>query len=292
VTFEAGLKLATARGFVRIGDKIGASHLQPLLETGRLTTVVQRADEMIPRLDAAEHHSSAVEARSALVRAQLELGIIDRANAERALTEGWDFTFLDLFAAAALAAAMVRFEGGDRKSAWASLGELAARLDGGATATREYVPLVPALVRCALALDDPVLARRLAAPVDDDHRPGALHVRAVAAAHLAEHDGEPGAAELFRDAAMRWESFGNRLEQAYALLGLGRTLRAVERREESVQAIEHARVMFLEMQARPRVAECDRLQRERAARPAMRNATIGPGTSADIQAARAPNRSA
>jgi hypothetical protein len=48
-------------------------------------------------------------------------------------------------------------------------------------------------------------------------------VRPTALAMLAEARGETGrATELYRDAAERWEAYGSVVEQAYALLGLGR----------------------------------------------------------------------
>lgn len=76
---------------------------------------------------------------------------------------------------------------------------------------------------------------------------------------LAEADGEFGeAAGLFADATERWEAFGGVLEQAYALLGQGRSLVALGA-PDADQPLRQARALFDEMGARPRVDECDTL---------------------------------
>ena len=66
------------------------------------------------------------------------------------------------------------------------------------------------------------------------------------------------AARLFGDAAEHWEVFGGVLEQAYALLGQGRSLVALGA-PGADQPLRQARALSEEMGARPRVDECDTL---------------------------------
>jgi hypothetical protein len=74
----------------------------------------------------------------------------------------------------------------------------------------------------------------------------------VLAQALGNHE---AAVERFTEAVARWEAFGNRLEQAYAMLGLGRSTHAVGGSTEALQA---ARVLFDAMGALAGVTECDR----------------------------------
>ena len=84
-----------------------------------------------------------------------------------------------------------------------------------------YGALLPQLVRCALALGDRALARRLVTGVVPGTPLVELSVAAVTAA-LAEADDPAGAAFQFAEVAGRWRDFGHVTEQALALLGEGR----------------------------------------------------------------------
>ena len=121
-----------------------------------------------------------------------------------------------------------------------------------------YVPLLPVLVRTALATDNPQLADQLTTGVEphtpyDEH---ALHHRHRSA---AEADGDhQTAADGYADAAQRWEAFGVIPEQAFAHLGHGRCLLALDD-PTATQPLHQARDLFTRLQAAPYVAECDTL---------------------------------
>ena len=86
---------------------------------------------------------------------------------------------------------------------------------------------LPRVVRTALALHDPSLARRLAEGAEP-RDPLTRHSFAAAQAQLVEAIGDLAeAGRLYADAAERWERFGNVPEHAYALLGHGRCLAAL-----------------------------------------------------------------
>ncbi len=86
---------------------------------------------------------------------------------------------------------------------------------------------LPRVVRTALALHDPSLARRLAEGAEP-RDPLTRHSLAAAQAQLVEATGDLAeAGRLYADAAERWERFGNVPEHAYALLGHGRCLAAL-----------------------------------------------------------------
>ena len=135
----------------------------------------------------------------------------------------------------------------------AELGDLPKIRDAG-----EYGPRLPALVRCALAAGDASLAARLVEAFEPT-LPVREHALVTTAALIAEARGAYAeAAERFADAAARWDVFGARLEQAYALLGQGRSLAALGDLAADAP-LRQARALFDEMGARPRVDECDTL---------------------------------
>ena len=75
------------------------------------------------------------------------------------------------------------------------------------------------------------------------------------------------AAELYAEAASRWQEFGNVPERAHALLGQGRCLRALGRPGAEEPLLE-ARELFASMGYEPMVAEADSLLRPTRLAPA------------------------
>ena len=72
------------------------------------------------------------------------------------------------------------------------------------------------------------------------------------------------AAELYRDAAARWQRFGNVPERAYALLGQGRCLAALGKRHAK-EPLREARSLFASMGYKPALAETKALLEQTAA---------------------------
>jgi class 3 adenylate cyclase/tetratricopeptide (TPR) repeat protein len=167
-------------------------------------------------------------------------------------------------AAACIAAAYVVLALGEPEQARALLDELdvlrAARLEytnGG----------IGSLARLALALDDKSVVRRMTTEMEPV-TPLRAHGLVAAQAGLAEADGEHvRAASLYRDAVDRWRAFGNVPERAYALLGQGRCLVALDDAAAEVPLAE-ARDLFASMGYRPALAEAEKLLAETIAKTA------------------------
>jgi hypothetical protein len=109
---------------------------------------------------------------------------------------------------------------------------------------RDYCLVWP--VRIAVAAGDTALA---AAFLDAREYPSTWNAcaRLTGRAMVAEAEGrETEAAALYRDAAERWDVYGSVVEQAYALLGLGRCGDAAAMRE--------AQATFARLGASPVVA--------------------------------------
>ncbi|MGI8478505.1 MAG: hypothetical protein ACR2M2_01370, partial [Gaiellaceae bacterium] len=118
---------------------------------------------------------------------------------------------------------------------------------------------LPGAVRTALVASQVDLARRLVGALRDT-TPLHRHGRRAVEAALAEADGElDRAASGYRDAAAEWRNFGNVLEQAFALRGLGRCLLGLGQRAEALEALAGARALFSGFEAHPYVREIDDL---------------------------------
>jgi hypothetical protein len=57
----------------------------------------------------------------------------------------------------------------------------------------------------------------------------------------------------------RWQAFGVVPEQAFALLGQGRTLTQLDRTNEATAVLQQAREIFTQLKAAPALAEVDQL---------------------------------
>jgi hypothetical protein len=109
-------------------------------------------------------------------------------------------------------------------------------------------------VRCALALRDAKLAVRLTQGLEP-RTPLYEHALCAARAALAEAAGEhAGAAATYAEAATRWQQFGNVPERAYALVGQGRCLAALGKREAK-EPLREAQALFASMGYKPALAE-------------------------------------
>jgi tetratricopeptide (TPR) repeat protein len=128
----------------------------------------------------------------------------------------------------------------------------------GTVETPYYARQLPAMVRTALAAGDPAQATRLVDRLKP-HYSLDEHALCSARAQLTEHAGElEEAAALYAEAASRWQEFGNVPERAYALLGLGRCLRALGQTGAEEPLLE-ARDLFASMGYNPALAEVDEL---------------------------------
>ena len=118
---------------------------------------------------------------------------------------------------------------------------------------------LPGLIRTLVSLDRLDLAERLV-DVEEAAVPASQHARVAAQAALAEARGDHQAAlDGYREAAGRWHSFTDVVEEAFALLGFGRCLIALDRPDEAAPVLETARDMFAKMGARPAHSEAESL---------------------------------
>ncbi len=147
---------------------------------------------------------------------------------------------------------------GDRETARALIVEIAPSL-----ATRVAAYWWPrelcSLVRAALELDEIELAASLVDGFVAVNR-YANHAKAAARAAVLEARGDlPAAIAGYEDAAGRWAAFGVVPEQAFALLGWGRSLVASGRVGEAREPLVQAREIFSHLNAAPSLREIDDL---------------------------------
>jgi predicted Zn-dependent protease len=128
--------------------------------------------------------------------------------------------------------------------------------------TEYYAAYLPALVRSAIVIGDPVLAERFTTGLAAD-KPYNEHALVTATAAMAEARGDlQAASNAYADAAARWERFGVVPEQAYALLGYGRCLVRLGRPGDATPILRQARVLFGALDAQPAVAVTDALLKD------------------------------
>ena len=145
---------------------------------------------------------------------------------------------------------------GKRERARALLAELDAI--AGTRADEVDAGELPGLVRIALALGDTALAASLAEGVEP-LTPLHQHALAACRAQLAEAAGDHAdAARLHAEAAERWRGFGNVPERAYALLGQGRCLRALDD-PAAERLLAEARELFRSIGYKPALTETEAL---------------------------------
>jgi tetratricopeptide (TPR) repeat protein len=121
-----------------------------------------------------------------------------------------------------------------------------------------YARRLPEMVRTSVAAGDPAVAKRLVYALEL-RCPSEEHALCAARAQLAWQEGEfEQGANLFAEAASRWQQFGNVPERAHALLGRGRCLRALGRAGAEEPLLE-ARELFASMDYKPALAEAEAL---------------------------------
>jgi hypothetical protein len=161
-----------------------------------------------------------------------------------------------------VAGAAARRAAGLHEHARALLAEI--EQTAGVRETPYYARQLPAMLRTALAAGDPALAKRLADAFEPRH-PLNEHALCAARAQLAETAGEQAeAAELYAEAAKRWQQFGNVPERAYALLGQGRCLLALGQPADETP-LAAARALFVSMSYKPALAETNTLLQQTTA---------------------------
>jgi class 3 adenylate cyclase/tetratricopeptide (TPR) repeat protein len=253
---DEGEAFATERGLRQAVNVMRASRMSLLPLAGRLDDAVHAADQLLPALEESGDLLNQCAAAAFKTLALAEQGYLDVENAERTLAELRRIGLFEYLVDGLAAAAHTRLAVGDASGALQLVQELLDRDDLGDST--EYAFLLPGFVRTALAAGNSEVANQLTSKVEPN-LPIREHSLATCRALLADARGEyVEAARLFANAAERWEAFGAVIEQAYALLGQGRSLVALGH-PEADQPLRQARGLFDAMGARPRVGECDAL---------------------------------
>ncbi|MEU4196274.1 adenylate/guanylate cyclase domain-containing protein [Kribbella sp. NPDC026611] len=220
----AAAELATAREFalrrrlVELEQQIGCTMMQMLIESGRPQEAVAACLARLADPGPAFTVLRRIEVLSALAAVEVEIG---REYAEEAYALAVEAGWPDLIAVAASPAATIRARDDDHDGVLEILQLLRSLPD--LPGSLEFEARLPSFVRAALAVGEPEMAAALAGLLDPV-LPQREYASVTAEALLAEYRGESAAAAAgFTQAAADWGAFGNKLEQAHALLGVWRT---------------------------------------------------------------------
>jgi hypothetical protein len=249
---EEAILFCEQRGLVEMAA-FNESNLPILMaELGRTDEALERAVKSVVALETSGSAHAGIEPRAVKLAIQLARGDKpERAEAERLVETARAVGAVDAMPPALAAAAAAQ---ADRGSACALLAELEG--SAGANATPYYARGLPGMARTALAAGDSALATRLVERLEL-HYPLHAHALCAVRAQLAEYAGNhAGAAALYVDAAARWRDFGNVPERAYALLGQGRCLAALDE-PVAAEPLREARELFASMGYRPALSETE-----------------------------------
>jgi hypothetical protein len=246
-----------------MADYMRAQRLLQLVDLGRSNEVLREAESLCAQAEARHSLPILALARSAQLRllAEQGAGAAAAATAEEFLarTRSTDIPWaLELGLGAA---ARCQLAAGQRDQAIARLRELAQQM----AAHEAISEPVTELVRCALSTSDLELAKQLMhsfRPTTPLRQHALLTVRAAISEAAGKNPRE--AARLYAEAAQRWHTFGNLPERAYALLGQGRCLRALDH-PETEHPLNQARELFASMGYQPALTEAEALLHQEAA---------------------------
>ncbi len=255
---ERGSAYCEARGLAEMGAAMSAVRTKPLVALGELEEVEGSAAALAITLEAQDAQSSLLEVRSSQVLATVLRGTTEVPSALDSLVESSRTMRIPEAAAAGLgAAALVSAAAGRTAVALGLFTELAHDPDVGAC--MDAALQLPMWVRALIALNEPALAEQLTEALSSRH-PLGQHAHVAVAAMLAEWRGDPTTAlSGYLDAADRWHDFTMYVEEAFALLGQGRCLLALDRADEASPVLQRARDTFARMDARPALLETEAL---------------------------------
>jgi class 3 adenylate cyclase/tetratricopeptide (TPR) repeat protein len=250
--FDQATTFATARGLAENAIYTAVATAELLVEAGKLEQAIAHVDGLLPLVRAGGNTRGESEALTARAFALLQRGgdAAEAVDVALRLARRGDDPLI-LIPAVRTAAAVLQ-AAGDHDGSRTLLEEIAL---APVHRSGEYAMMLPTLVRTASALGDGELGGRLAAGVPET-LPSQQHALITVRAILAEQAQEfASAAELYADAAVRWEAFTYVLEQAHALLAQGRCLVALAD-PAATTPLSEARLLFGEMGAHARTSEC------------------------------------
>ena len=253
---QDGIDFCERRGITEFALGIAAMRPTFLAERGQTEQALAEAEPVADRL-LTSGDVTFVEPRSAQHRLLAERGAGEQARApDELVAKARESGEPQLCALAFAAGARLLLAHGHREGASALLVELEQVV--GLRADPYYAAALPTILRTALALRQPEIAKRLVDGVEP-RTPLFEHALCAACAQLTEAAGEHAeAAQLYAEAAERWREFGNVPERGYALLGQGRSLAALGNPESEVP-LREARDLFASMGFKPALAETEAL---------------------------------
>jgi class 3 adenylate cyclase/tetratricopeptide (TPR) repeat protein len=248
---DDGLAYTETRGISGMGDGLTALRLEHNLRLGNVDASLALAEERAARREAADDKVILSDLRGVQT-----LALLLKGNALPALD--WLDWMIDVRRGtgeprpALSLAARVHASVGHHDQAIELLAEM--MLQPGTSG-----PELPSLIRTLISLDRLDLAEQLI-DAEPFALPASRHARVAAQAALAEARGDHHAAlDAYRDVAQRWHDFTMVVEEAFALLGQGRCLLALDRGDEATAVLEQAGDMFAKMGARPALAKVEEL---------------------------------
>ena len=263
---QAGLEFCAQRGIGEVAHWLSVSTVECLFDLGRWDEALALADRLLARhQDLAESYEGvSLTARKAHILACRGAVAEALALEARFLPRGRDIGDPQVTSNVFAVAALVEQAGGNLDAALRLAQELEeATRDGPSCYRADPLPIV---ARIGLAAGRPELTERL---LDGADTPAARyrHCLATARALLAETRGELAlAATGYAEAAARWRGFGVVLEQAQALLGLGRCTARLGQAPARPPLLE-ARAIFERLGAGALLAETDGWLRPGVATP-------------------------
>jgi class 3 adenylate cyclase/tetratricopeptide (TPR) repeat protein len=256
--YDAGLSHAAAYGLTALTESIRAARIDALVNAGQLSKALAEAADILPHLEASGDLSALLDVRYNQIRALTLCGRAEQADSWLdwlvTTSRGQDAALL---ACGLGSAALAHAARGRDTTAITLLHELAEEPDIGRALG--FAELLPTLQRTLLRLDQPALADRLTSTLVPTY-PYLQHTLVITAAQHAEATGDHRQALTgYTDAAHRWHDFTMLVEEAFALLGQGRCLIALNRPDEAAPVLQQARDMFAQMGAQPALTETETL---------------------------------
>jgi class 3 adenylate cyclase/tetratricopeptide (TPR) repeat protein len=252
-----GRSIAESRGIVEQAEVLTTTTLDALVDLGEHDEALRLADIMLPKALDRGDLWGVLNVRWAQGRIGTLRGEVDVAWLDGLLSETRALSNPQALACTLAVGSLVRSSSAEGEA----VEDLLTELESMPLPPDAYylAPYLPPIVRAALKHGLSGLAHRLADSLAPLH-PYTDHSSVAARAALSEAAGELRiATDAYAEAANRWDRFGVLPEQAFALLGQGRSLLALHRPSEARPVLREAREIFERLGAAPALAETDAL---------------------------------
>lgn len=253
------------RGFATLGMWAGAGTLESLFDLGEWDRVLEMTRDM--ETWDREHGPTRVTVIALTYRAWIHLRRGELAEASQALEDllpgAREVGYAEFLAPGVVIGAEISLAKGDVERALAFVREFADITAAQPEYRGIYLPVVVRTLVDAGAVEEAErLVEEAPEPASQRLRLSMLSTRAVVAAGRGEHE---SAVSMYEEAVRGWASYGFVLEEGRVLLGLGRSLHALGRRDEARPHLLRARQLMGALGARPSLEEIEDLLRRTTA---------------------------